>query len=61
MPKMVIWKNKNLFNHYIEEKKRQEQYRNNHIAYIQYKHFKAGAGKTAKSIIISAVSKVGTI
>ena len=47
-----------LVNHYIEEKKRQEQYRNNHIAYIQYKHFKAGAGKTAKSIIISAVARL---
>lgn len=44
--------------HYKKEKKKQEEYRDNHIAYIQYKHFKAGAGKTAKSIIISACARL---
>lgn len=44
--------------HYKREKKKQEEYRDNHIAYIQYKHFKAGAGKTAKSIIISACARL---
>lgn len=44
--------------YYEEEKRKQEEYRDNHIAYIQYKHFKAGAGKTAKSIIISAVARL---
>lgn len=47
-----------LVKHYEHQKKLQERYRDNHIAYIQYKHFKAGAGKTAKSIIISAVARL---
>lgn len=47
-----------LVRHYETEKRKQEEYRDNHIAYIQYKHFKAGAGKTAKSIIISATARL---
>lgn len=44
--------------YYEEQKRFQEEYRDNHIAYVQYKHFKTGAGKTAKSIIISAVARL---